>query len=186
MTLAAGLLLAGFAGADEKPVIEEPCSEVYLAVSKSVADSPELLLEKASSFMKQNPRCGCEVVKALIQSAKEDNGEKASTKTVAAIVEAVLLAAPEDTWKQILQCAVASAPDAIVEIRSVVGRLAPNNQGLASVVDGSPLDSPGAGGALSPGSASSVPSIVNPPSVTNVNPGRGPNKPPKLPKAPKN
>ena len=179
MTLTAGLLLAGFAGADEKPVSEEPCTEVYRAVSKSVADNPELLLEKASSFMKQNPRCGCEVVKASIMSAKEDNGEKASPKTVAAIVEAVLLSAPEDTWKQILQCAVATAPDAIVEIRSVVGRLAPNNPGLVSVVDGSPLNSPGEGGSLFPSSTSSVPSIVNPPSVTNVNPGRGPIKPPK-------
>ena len=142
-----------------------------------MAEKPDELLETTSSYIKRFPQCGCEIVKAAIQSAKEADGSKASPKTVAAIVEAAMRAAPEDTWKQLLQCAVAAAPDSIAEIRGVVDSLAPNNPDLAAIADQSPLDPPGGGGSLMPGSSTAPPTIVNPPSVTNPNPGRRPDRP---------
>ena len=169
-----------------KPAIQavDSCGSVYKHVSARVAGDPGRIVEIVSNEVATNQSCSCEVVKAAIDQSKPD------AETVAAIVEAVILAAPEHL-RIIAQCAIAVASDAIVDVQAVLARLDPNSGENAAHGNKSPkaaigevaqmpnpLDFPGQGPVgPTPGGPGGLPLIpplfpfvINPPVVTNVNP----------------
>lgn len=113
----------------------DPCAGIYRHVSTLLASDPERILEIVSKQVALNPSCACEVVKAAIQQSKLE------PKTVAAIVEAAILAAPEQ-MRITAQCAIAVAPEATVEVQALVARLDPasgDSAGLSAKSAKSPV-----------------------------------------------
>ena len=162
------------------------CLKLSLSVKQTVASEQSKVLEVVAAEVAAAPGCACEVVKAAIE------GSKANAETVAAIVEAASIAAP-DQMRLVSQCAVAVAPDALVQVQSVIAKLDPN-LGESSVSSKSakdskapagevaampnPLDFPGQGPVgPTPGGRGGVslvpvfpPILVNPPAVSEPNP----------------
>lgn len=163
------------------PVVD-PCISVSKHVAELVAQDPARIVEIVSNEVAADSSCACEVVKAAIGESKAD------AKMVAAIVEAAILAAPEQ-MRISAQCAIAVAPDAIAEVQAVLARLDPNsgeNAASSKSAKGAigetaplsnPLDFPGQGPVgpnSGPGGLPILPPfppvVINPPVVTNVNP----------------
>jgi hypothetical protein len=159
------------------------CGNLPLSIKAAVAADQSKVLEIVANGVSSSPACACEVVKAAIE------GSGADVKTVAAIVEAAIIAAP-DQMRLIAQCAIAVAPDALVEVQAVLAKLDPNagdsGQGAKSAKDAkapigevaampNPLDFPGKG-PVRPLFPIFPPVIINPPDVTNVNPRRPQNE----------
>lgn len=165
----------------------DPCLKLPAQVQARIKEDASKLTEIVADLVTQNPACACEIVKAAIDASKAD------AKTVAAIVEAAINAAPEH-MRLIAQCAIAAAPDALAEVQAVLARLDPNRgesaessksaksakipapQGEVAQMP-NPLDFPGMGPAgPTPGGPGGfplipvVPPIINPPNVTNVDP----------------
>lgn len=142
------------------------CNKLALSVKKAVMAERSKVLEIVSNQVSAAPGCACEIVKASIQASGTEDAP-ASADTVAAIVEAAAVAAPEQL-RLISQCAVAVAPDSLARVQAVLFKLDPQ----------SPLNFPGQGPvapkAGSPGGTTlipfSPPIIINPVIVTNVNP----------------
>lgn len=167
---------------------EVDCLQLSLTVKAAVAAEQSKVLEIVSTEVAIAPGCACEIVKAAIE------GSSAKPKTVAAIVEAAITAAP-DQMRLIAQCAVAVAPDALAEVQAVLAKFDPNS-GEAGISAKSakdskapagevaampnPLDFPGQGPiGPTPGGPGGTPLIpvfppviINPPDVTNVDPPR--------------
>lgn len=95
------------------------CGNLSLSVKAAVATEQSKVLEIVTNEISSSPECACEVVKAAIE------GSAADVKTVAAIVEAAIAAAP-DQMRLIAQCAIAVAPDALAEVQTVIAKLDPN------------------------------------------------------------
>jgi hypothetical protein len=163
---------------------EVDCLKLSASVRTAVAMEQSKVLEIVSAEVAAAPGCACEVVKAAIE------GSSANVETVAAIVEAAAVAAPEQ-MRVISQCAVAAAPDALASIQAVLAKLDPNlgesgtsaksaKAAPASEVAAmpNPLDFPGIGPVGptvgGPGGAPlfpfTPPVIINPPNVSNPNP----------------
>lgn len=164
------------------------CGNLSLSVKAAVSSEQSKVLEIVAREVASSPSCSCEVVKAAIESSGAD------VKTVAAIVEAAITAAP-DQMRLIAQCAIAVAPDALAEVQAVLAKLDPNagdsGQSAKSVKSGKasngevaaaydPLNFPGTG----PGKATGVPftkgngtftvfppTVINPVGLSNMNPG---------------
>lgn len=96
----------------------DPCIGIHPQVTSHVAGDPGRILEIISTGVAANPSCSCEVVKAAIQQSELE------PKSVAAVVEAAILAAPEH-MRMIAQCAIAAAPEATAEVQAVLARLDP-------------------------------------------------------------
>ena len=156
-------------------------------VSQAVAASPGSATEVVASFVEAYPQFAEAIVKEAIAAAKEVDGNRATPKTVAAMVETVLRGSPKGTWASVVQTAVAMAPDAVAEIAVVVQSVAPGNSALAALVAQSPLNQPGGAnpdpGNADPGSGGNSsggrppvvnPPVVDPPPTTRVNPGPPP------------
>ena len=161
------------------------CIDLSLSVKNAVSSDPSKVLELVSSEVGKAPNCACEVVKSAIESSK------ASTETVAAIVEAAATAAP-DQMRLVSQCAVAVAPDALAAVQAVVAKLDPNSGDASSSKSSkdskapagevatmpNPLDFPGQGPVgPTPGGPGGLPLIphfppvyVGVPDVSDVNP----------------
>ncbi len=162
------------------------CVKLSVVVKQAVAAERAAVLDIVSKQIAANPGCACEVVKAAIEGAEAD------AKTVASIVEVAATAAP-DQMRLVSQCAVAVAPEALVNVQSVIAKLDPNTGEGSSAKSGkdakggaaepevasafNPLDFPGAGqGAIGPRPGDSsrdyfppgldpdVPQVVNYPS----------------------
>lgn len=159
----------GSASAEDKD-----CGNVTLSVKAAVAAEQSKVLEIVTNEVSSSPACSCEVVKAAIESSGAD------VKTVAAIVEAAITAAP-DQMRLIAQCAIAVAPDALAEVQAVLARLDPNagdsGQSAKSAKGEkapigevaampNPLDFPGKTG-IPPMVPFFPPIIINPPVVIN-------------------
>jgi hypothetical protein len=128
------------------------CISLSSAIRHAVSSDQSGVLDIVSKEVAASPDCACEIVKAAIE------GSKADAKMVAAIVQVASTAAPE-RMRLISQCAVASAPDALIEIQRVIALLDPNLGEAASVdsakgakapagevaADFNPLDFPGQG-----------------------------------------
>ena len=155
---------------------EVDCSQLSLTVKNEISASGADVLEIVAAQVGANPGCACEVVKAAIE------GSQADAATVASIVEAASVAAP-DQMRLISQCAVAVAPDALANVQGVLAKLDPNSGEVgmsskdskavmppAAPVMGNPLDFPGG-------------SIGQPPVIVGPNPG-GPGGIPFLPPGP--
>ena len=110
LTAAMGLIAAR-AGVD--------CLALSLAVKNATAAEQSQVLEIVSREVAAAPLCSCEIVKAAIE------GSAANSKTVAMIVQAAATAAP-DQMRLISQCAVAVAPDALIEVQGVLALMDPN------------------------------------------------------------
>lgn len=159
------------------------CVKLSVSVKHAVAAERTNVLEIVAAQINANPGCACEVVKAAIE------GVNADAATVGAIVEAAVVAAP-DQMRLISQCAVAVAPDALTNVQSVLAKLDPNkgeggdssksaksSKGgeVAPETAPNPLDFPGKGlvgprpgdpgsyGFLRPGTDPNNPEIVNRP-----------------------
>ncbi len=162
------------------------CIDLSLSVKNAVTADPSKVLELVSSEVGTAPNCACEIVKSAIENSK------ASTETVAAIVQAAVTAAP-DQMRLVSQCAVAVAPDALAAVQAVVAKLDPNSGDTGSSSKSSksskapagevatmpnPLDFPGQGPVgPTPGGPGGLPLlpqlppvIIAPPDVSNVNP----------------
>lgn len=98
---------------------EVDCAALSQSVNIKVAADKSQVLEITSKEIAAAPGCSCEIVKAAIKASE------AETKTVGAIVEAAVTAAP-DQMRLISQCAIATAPDAIGEIQAVLSKIDPN------------------------------------------------------------
>jgi len=166
---------------------EIDCLKLSLYVKQATASEQSKVLEIVAKEVAAAPNCACEIVKAAIE------GSAADSITVAAIVEAAATAAPEQ-MRLISQCAVAVAPDALVNVQAVMAKLDPNLGEAGSSAKGSknaktpvgevaalpnPLDFPGTGPIgptpRGPGGTPEfplVPPISFPPveDVTNPNP----------------
>jgi hypothetical protein len=105
----------GIAGASA----EVDCAVITQSVALGVSTDKSLVLEITAKEIAAAPGCSCEIVKAAIKASE------AESKTVAAIVEAAISAAP-DQMRLISQCAIAMAPDAIGDIQAVVAKLDAN------------------------------------------------------------
>lgn len=95
------------------------CLALSLSVKAAVAAERSGVLEVVSREVAAAPGCACEIVKAAIE------GSAANAKTVAAIVQAAVTAAP-DQMRLVSQCAVAVAPDSLTEVQAVIALLDPN------------------------------------------------------------
>ncbi len=158
---------------------EIDCVQLAASVKAAAAAEQSKVLEIVSREVAAAPNCSCEVVKAAIE------GSGADVAAVAAIVESAILASPEN-MRLISQCAIAVAPDALVEVQSVLAKLDPNSgESVESAKSGkepagevaampNPLDFPGKG-PVRPLYPMSPPVIINPPDVSNVNPNTGGN-----------
>jgi hypothetical protein len=163
---------------------EVDCIELSISVKDQVGAQQSKLLQIVEARVAAAPTCACEIVKAAIE------GSAADTKTVAAIVETAIMAAPDQT-RLIAQCAIAVAPDALTDVQAVLAKFDANSGEAANVATsakgekapigevasiGNPLDFPGKGpvGPLKGGPPIFPvfpPIIINPPKVTNVNAG---------------
>jgi hypothetical protein len=156
---------------------ETDCLELSRHVKVSVANEPSKVLQLVEQKVTENPGCACEVVKAAIE------GAVAEPKTVSAIVDTAITAAP-DQMRLIAQCAIAAAPDALTDVQAVLAKLDPNSgetgdsaksaKGAKSPAGEvaampNPLDFPGKG-PVRPLFPIFPPVIINPPNVTVVNP----------------
>lgn len=173
-------LLPALVAVAENPTVD--CGALTLSVKAAVTADQSKVLQIVSTEVAAAPDCACEVVKAAIE------GSSANVETVAAIVEAASIAAPEQ-MRLVSQCAVAVAPDALGAVQAVLAKLDPNlgetgpSSKDAKDVDGevapaqapfNPLDIP-------PGAAA-------PPALGNLgNPPGGPSaSPPFSPRPPSN
>ena len=95
------------------------CVKLSVSVKHAVAAERTSVLEIVTAQIKANPGCACEVVKAAIEGANAD------ASTVAAIVEAAAVAAP-DQMRLVAQCAIAVAPDSLGKVQMVMAKLDPN------------------------------------------------------------
>ena len=161
---------------------ETDCLQLSHYVKLSVASESSKVLELVQQKVSENPTCACEVVKAAIE------GAVAEPEMVSAIVESAINAAP-DQMRLIAQCAIAAAPDALTEVQAVLAKLDPNtgesgesSKSAKSAKSGkepagevaampNPLDFPGKG-PVRPLFPIFPPVIINPPDVTEVNPGQ--------------
>jgi hypothetical protein len=122
---------------------EVDCVKLSVSVKHAVAAERSSVLEVVSAQIAANPGCACEVVKAAIE------GVNADAKTVALIVEAAAVAAP-DQMRLISQCAVAVAPDALSRVQAVLAKLDPNKgeggpsskSAKSAVAEAAPEDNP--------------------------------------------
>ena len=94
------------------------CLKVAALATKQVTANPDDTLKIVERLTAANPSCACEVVKAAILEAEADR------KLVAQIVAAAIEAAPDKT-SLVTSCAVAVAPDALMEIKAVLAKLTP-------------------------------------------------------------
>lgn len=155
---------------------EVDCLKLSLFVKQAASSERSKVLEIVGKEVGAAPNCACEIVKAAIE------GSSADAKTVAAIVEVAATAAPEQ-MRLISQCAVAVAPDALVNVQAVMAKLDPNLGESGTSAKSSkdakapagevaalpnPLDFPGVGpvGPLAggPGGLDSIPLVVQVPS----------------------
>ncbi len=161
---------------------EIDCLQLAASVKAAIAAEQSKVLEIVSTEVAAAPACSCEVVKAAIEGASADPA------TVAAIVEAAIIASP-DHMRLISQCAIAVAPDALVDVQTVLAKLDPNSGETAVSAKSAkgakapigevaampnPLDFPGKG-PVRPLFPILPPVIINPPNVSNVNPNSGGN-----------
>lgn len=157
---------------------EVDCLKIAVSVKHAVAAQPQQVLQIVEKEVAANPDCSCEVVKSAIE------GSKADSKTVAAIVETAATVVP-DKMRLISQCAVAVAPQALIEVQAVMSRIDPSKgeggysaKGAKAVSDvavkpaWNPLDFPGQGPVgptpggppmLPPGLPPTIPPVIVPP-----------------------
>ncbi|MEP4078816.1 hypothetical protein [Haloferula sp.] len=118
LALMAAVSLSG-ATAAEKAEID--CT-VVAARTKATAErasvDPVELLNLIDREVSASPGCVCEIVKAAIIGTNCDDA------IVGYIVETAIRASPEN-MRLIAQCAIATAPDSIVRVQEVMGRLDP-------------------------------------------------------------
>ena len=191
MSLALGSVSASAAEVD--------CVKLSVAVKHAVSAERASVLEVVTAQINANPGCACEIVKAAIE------GTNADAATVATIVEAAATAAP-DQMRLISQCAVAVAPESLVNVQHVLAKLDPNKgEGTSAKSSKSskaapevasafnPLDFPGQGPIgprpgdssrpyFPPGNDPNVPPVVNFPDPDDFDDVTDPN--PQLPEPP--
>ena len=178
LSTALGLLPTLVATAENAAV---DCGVLTLSVKAAVTADQSKVLQIVATEVGAAPDCACEVVKAAIE------GSKASVETVAAIVEAASIAAPEQ-MRLVSQCAVAAAPDALGAVQAVLAKFDPNLGESAQ----SAKDAKDAKGEVAAAEAPFNPLDI--PSGTNVPPTAGnppgpmgpPLTPPVLPQPPDN
>ncbi len=151
------------------------CSSIALSIEQSIKLDPARVLELVEREISANPACACEIVKSALKATEAD------LALVVSIVEAAINASPEN-MRIISQCAIATVPDSITAVQSLLARLDPNSgdEGSSSKSAKSSKDSKGA-------KVASVVSVLPnpldipllppqspppsfPPYVTNVNP----------------
>lgn len=157
---------------------ETDCLQLSHYVKVAAANEPSKVLQLVEEKVAENPGCACEVVKSAIE------GSVAEPETVSAIVETAITAAP-DQMRIIAQCAIAAAPDALTQVQAILAKLDPNSGESGDSAKSAksakspagevaampnPLDFPGKG-PVRPLFPIFPPVIINPPNVTNVNPG---------------
>lgn len=153
--------------ASERTIID--CSQIAartLNTAKRAAVDPVELLNLVDREVSANPSCACEIVKAAIIGTDCDDA------IVGYIVETAVRASPEN-MRMIAQCAIATAPDSIVRVQEVMGRLDPGaGEGRSAKSAKSAKDAKGleVKPAASPPDPLNIPIIAIPPVPPVVNP----------------
>ena len=118
-TLKIALLIAvcgTFAHGAESPQID--CVKLSLKIKEELVANQSLVLQIVEKAVLANQDCACEIVKAAITATQADN------KLIASIVEVAAVTAPEK-MRLVAQCAVAVAPDSLVDVQAVLAKLDP-------------------------------------------------------------
>lgn len=154
----------------------EDCPKVGLSIRQRVKSAPSDILAIVESEVSANPGCSCEIVKGALTAAGAD------AELTASVVEVASVAAPE-FMRMISQCAIATVPESLANVQTVLAKLDPNSgesgssaksakssksgkEGLSAAAKpveekGNPLDLPPLGPPLPP-------PPFNPPSITDV------------------
>lgn len=114
--------LAEISAAYQKPgerVDSANCASVSMSVGHRIQIDPSSVLEIVESEISANANCACEIVKTAIKASGAD------TALVADITEVAITSAPEN-MRMISQCAIATMPEALPAVQSVLARLDPN------------------------------------------------------------
>jgi hypothetical protein len=166
-------------------------TDVVAAVKSDLSQNGQTLVQTVTKHVSASPEFACEVVKTVIGESKCD------AATVASIVESAALAAP-DQLRLIAQCAIAMAPESLVDVQQIVAKLDPSagdgsvsgkeisgKEGaqVASAENGNPLDFPTGDGDVivgptpnTPGSRPMFPLFTNnTPPIVGGNPSTGVN-----------
>ncbi|MEO8616226.1 MAG: hypothetical protein ABI600_13860 [Luteolibacter sp.] len=172
---------------------ESNCVSISLSLEQRIKLDDSKLLEMVETEVKANPACSCEIIKTAITASDAD------VETVVSIVETSIIAAPE-MMRIISQCAIATVPESLAGVQSVLAKYDANGgdggssaksakdskdakDSKAIVPDSvaampNPLDFPGHGPigptVGGPGGKPLLPTtppiIITPPNVTNVDP----------------
>lgn len=151
-------------------------TSVVAAVKSDLTQGGQTLQQTVTKHVSASPEFACEIVKTVVCDSKCD------AATVASIVESAALAAP-DQLRLIAQCAIAMAPESLVDVQQIVAKLDPSagdgsvsgkeisgKEGtqVASTENGNPLDFPTGDGDVfvgptpnSPGSRPMLPLFTN-------------------------
>lgn len=90
-----------------------------ISIKNAVSADKTKVVEIVSREVAGTPTCACEVVKSAIEASN------ANATTVASIVEAAIVAAP-DQMNLIAKCALTAAPDASAAVYAMVAKLGAN------------------------------------------------------------
>ncbi|MGB6219526.1 hypothetical protein [Haloferula sp.] len=164
--LTAAITLTG-AHATERGIVD--CTQIAartLATAERASVDPVELLNLIDREVSASPGCACEIVKAAIIGTGCDDA------IVGYIVETAVRASPEN-MRMIAQCAIATAPDSIVRVQEVMGRLDPGaGEGRSAKSAKSAKDAKGleVKPAATPPDPLDIPIITIPPIPPIVNP----------------
>ncbi len=172
---------------------ESNCVSISLSLDQRIKLDDSKLLELVETEVKANPGCSCEIVKTAITASDAD------VERVVSIVESAIIAAPE-MMRIISQCAIATVPESLAGVQSVLAKYEANggdgSSSAKSAKDSkdakdskaiapdsvaatpNPLDFPGHGPTgptpRGPGGKPlfppNPPIIITPPNVTDVDP----------------
>ena len=169
---------------------ESNCLSISLSLEQRIKLADSKLLEVVETEIKANPACSCEIVKTAITASDAD------VERVVSIVESSIIAAPE-MMRIISQCAIATVPESLAGVQSVLAKYEANGgdggSSAKSAKDSkdskavapdsvaampNPLDFPGhgpvgptiGGPGGDPLFPPDPPIIITPPNVTNVDP----------------
>lgn len=166
--------------------VENPCLLIDEKILKLISEDPDKLIEIVAKEVALNSACSCEILKAAIAQSKADG------KTVAALLEAAIMASPQ-YMELMVRCSLAAAPDAHPDILNMLKRLGISDSSSSATakrlalkfvkspnvmppmvgapIIPNPLDPPGGLiPVLPPVPELIIPPVINPPATTTVDP----------------
>ena len=143
---------------------ESNCVSISLSLEQRIKLDDSKLLEMVETEVKANPACSCEIIKTAITTSDAD------VQKVVSIVESAIIAAPE-MMRIISQCAIATVPESLAGVQSVLAKYEANGgDGSSSAKSAKDSKDSKDSKAVAPDSVASAPNPLD-------FPGRGPTGP---------